>query len=75
MDLTWALPSRKPPKDLTIYRGKRDGACPDAKGKDSSAEFSTRAEDGRIKDSNVSPGAYCYTAVGLNEYGRPGKTA
>ena len=27
--LTWNLPAKKPPKDLTIYRGKRNGPCPD----------------------------------------------
>ena len=73
VEITWALPSKKPPKDLTIYRSKRNGDCPDAKGKESSLEWSPRPNDGQIRDT-PGGGEWCYTAVGFNEYGRPGKT-
>ena len=72
--LTWGLPARKPPKDLTIYRGKRNGPCPDAKGKDSNSEFTERAADGRVKDFVNGGGTFCYRAVSRNEYFRPGES-
>ena len=72
--LTWGLPGQKPPKDLTIYRGKRNGPCPDAKGKDSNTEFNERAADGRVKDFVSGGGTFCYRAVSLNEYSRPGES-
>jgi PKD repeat protein len=72
--LTWGLPARKPPKDLTIYRGKRNGPCPDAKGNDSNVEFTERAADGRVKDFVSGGGTFCYRAVSRNEYFRPGES-
>ena len=73
--LTWDLPPKKPPKDLTIYRGKRNGPCPTANGKDSNVEFTERAADGRAKDFVSGGGTFCYRAVGRNEYNRPGESA
>lgn len=70
--LTWSLPSKNAPKDLTIYRGKRNQGCPTAKGEDKSGELYARAGAERTKDYGASPGEYCYRAVGRNEYGRPG---